>query len=481
MNQISDSLPLSRWRAEGREGEVLRVALPLILSSSSWTIQHFMDRVFLTWYSPQAIAAAMPSGILLFTFICFFLGTANYVNTFVAQYIGAGRPQRVGAAIWQGVYFSLPAGAILLCLMPFAKGIFSLIGHAPDVQVEEVTYFRILCLSGWPTVLGAALACFFTGRGMTWPVMWVSAIVTAIHVLLDYLWIFGNWGFPRMGIAGAAWASVVCDFLITAAYVVLLLRREPREKFGLLSGWRPDWDLFKRLLRYGAPNGVQFMLDLAAFTAFLLLVGKLGEKELAATNVAFSINTLAFMPMIGIGTAVATLVGQRLGQNQSEVAERTTWTALRLTFLYMGLISAAYVFCPWVFVWLFAAGNDAAALRDILPVTVVLLRFVALYSLFDSLNIVMASAVKGAGDTRFVMFATVILGWALMVIPTYLFCIKGRHGLYWAWGFATVYVICLGLMFLLRFMGGKWKQMRVIEAVPAPAPPPLPEVPVTEP
>lgn len=219
----------SRWRTDGREGEVLRVALPLILSSSSWTIQHFMDRVFLTWYSPQSIAAAMPSGILLFTFLCFFLGTANYVNTFVAQYIGAGRPERVGAAIWQGVYFSLPAGAFVLCLMPFAGRLFALIGHAPDVQPDEVTYFRILCLSGWPSVLGAVLACFFTGRGMTWPVMWVSAVVTAIHVLLDYLWIFGHWGFPRAGIAGAAWASVVCDSLIAVAYIALLMPRGPRK------------------------------------------------------------------------------------------------------------------------------------------------------------------------------------------------------------------------------------------------------------
>ncbi len=476
------NMPLRiRWRAEGGEREVLSVALPLILSSSSWTIQHFLDRVFLTWYSPQAIAAATPAGILLFTFICFFLGTANYVNTFVAQYVGAGRPQRVGAAIWQGVYFSLPAGAILLCLMPAAEPMFAFIGHAPEVRAEEVTYFRILCLSGGPTVLAAALACFYTGRGCTWPIMWANAAVTVVHIVLDYLWIFGKGGFPRAGIAGAAWASVVCNVLLAVIYALLLLRREHREQFGLLRGWRPDWDLFRRLLRYGAPNGVQFMLDLAAFTAFLLLVGKMGQKELAATNVAFSINTLAFMPMIGIGTAVSTLVGQRLGQNNVRIAERTTWAALRLTFLYMGLVAAAYILCPWVFVWLFAVGDDAAALHEILPLAAVLLRFVALYTVFDSLNIVMAAAVKGAGDTRFVMYATVILGWTIMVVPTYLTCIVGERGLYWAWGYATLYVVCLGFMFLFRFLGGKWKSMRVIEAAPPTAPPPLPEVPITEP
>jgi MATE family multidrug resistance protein len=307
--------------------------------------------------------------------------------------------------------------------------------------------------------------------------MWVSFIVTAIHILLDYLWIFGRWGFPPMGIAGAAWASLVCDWLIAIIYAGLLLRHEARQKFALFSGWRPDWDLFKRLVRYGTPNGVQFMLDLAAFTAFMLLVGRMGRTALAASNIAFSINTLAFMPMIGIGTAVATLVGQRLGKDQPEIAERSAWSALRLTLLYMGLIAVAYIFCPGVFIRPFAAGSNATEFAVIWPITVVLLRFVAFYSLFDSLNIVMAAAVKGAGDTWFVMFATVLLGWALMVVPTCLFCILRGYGLYWAWSFATLYVVALGLTFLLRFLGGKWKRMRVIEAAPTAVPADVPEIP----
>ncbi|NIW98799.1 MAG: hypothetical protein GWN13_11235 [Phycisphaerae bacterium] len=93
-----------RWRERSGYGEVLKIAFPLILSTGSWSVQHFIDRMFLTWYSPQAIAASMPAGLLFWTVISLFVGMAVYVNTFVAQYYGAKRKDRVGPSVWQGIY-----------------------------------------------------------------------------------------------------------------------------------------------------------------------------------------------------------------------------------------------------------------------------------------------------------------------------------------------------------------------------------------
>ncbi len=97
----------NRWRCEGGYREVLAIAIPLILSTGAWGIQHFVDRMFLTWYSPEAIAAAMPAGILNFTIMSLFLGTAGYVSTFVAQYHGASRCERIGPILWQGMYVAI--------------------------------------------------------------------------------------------------------------------------------------------------------------------------------------------------------------------------------------------------------------------------------------------------------------------------------------------------------------------------------------
>ena len=124
----------------------------MILSMGSWSLMHFVDRVFLTWYSRDALAAALPSGILSFTLGTFFLGTAGYVNTFVAQYMGANRPERVGASVWQGIHFSILAGLFLLVGIPFAPWIFDAAGHEPSIRALEVVYFQILMVGWLPTI-----------------------------------------------------------------------------------------------------------------------------------------------------------------------------------------------------------------------------------------------------------------------------------------------------------------------------------------
>ncbi|MCA9172654.1 MAG: hypothetical protein KDB23_33545, partial [Planctomycetales bacterium] len=113
--------------------DVVKLAVPLILSTGSWTLMHFFDRVLLTWYSNDAIAAATPAGMLNFSLMCLPLGIAGYVNTFVAQYFGAGRSERVGRVVWQGIWLGLIALPFMLMLIPLAPTIFEWGNHEPNV------------------------------------------------------------------------------------------------------------------------------------------------------------------------------------------------------------------------------------------------------------------------------------------------------------------------------------------------------------
>ena len=453
----------NRWDSGGGYREVLVVAIPLILSTATWSVQHFVDRMFLTWYSPETIAAAMPAGMLNFSIISIFMGTAGYVSTFVAQYYGAKRYHRIGPALWQGVYISLIGGIVLLGVIPLAKPVFSIVGHSPQVQQNEVVYFQILCLGGGAYIASYALSGFFSGRGKTWPVMWVNVFTTAVNLILDYALIFGRWGFPELGIRGAAIATVIAGVFSFLVFLVLLSTRNNDEIYHTIRGWRPEKDLFVRLLRFGFPSGVQFFLEIAGFTGFVLVVGRLGTASLAATNIAFNINTLAFMPMIGCGIAISVLVGQYLGADQPELAQSATYSGFHLTFIYMVSIAAAYVLVPDIFVAPFAHNADPSGFGEIYRYSVVLLRFVAVYSIFDTMNIIFCSAIKGAGDTRYVMFMTVILSIFVLIIPVYLAVEVFKTGLMIAWVTATAYVSLLGITFYVRFRGGKWKSMRVIE------------------
>ncbi len=453
----------NRWNGKGGYREVLILATPLILSTASWSVQHFVDRMFLSWYSSEALAAAMPAGMLHFSMVSIFMGTVGYVGTFVAQYHGASMYHRIGPAIWQSIYISLVGGLLLLCAIPFAEPVFRLIGHSGQVQHNEVVYFRVICFGGGPYLVSTAISGFFSGRGKTWPIMWVNTLATIVNIILDYVLIFGHWGFPEMGIKGAGIATVLAGLFSLFAFLVLMASDTYNTTYHTLKGWRLEKELFTRLLRFGLPSGVQFFLEMAGFTAFILLVGRLGTTRLVATNIAFNINMLAFMPMIGIGIAISILVGQYLGAEKPELAQTSAYSGFHLTMLYMTSIAAAYVLVPDIFIAPFAMKADPEVFKEVYDFSIILLRFVAIYSLFDTLNIIFSSAIKGAGDTRFVMFMTSGLSLFVLVIPTYLAVMVFDYDLMVSWGIATAYVILIGIAFFLRFLSGKWKTMRVIE------------------
>jgi len=466
------------WHQPAGGRELLALALPLILSTASWTVMNFVDRMFLLWHSTEAMAAALPAGMLYWTIICFPMGVAAYVNTFVAQYHGAGRPERIGVAVWQGVWLGVLSAPLILLTVPVIPMVFHLAGHDPQIAALEVTYFEIAAWAGGASVIAAAISSFFSGRGETRVVMFVDTFAASINVLLDYAWIFGRWGFPEGGMAGAAWATVVALWIRVLVYALLILRPVYRHRYQILAGCRFDRLLWRRLLRFGGPNGLQFLVEVAAFTLFLLLVGHLGRDAAAATTLAFNVNGLAFVPMIGLGLAVSTLVGQYLGRNRADLAARATWNSFGMAASYMGVLSLLYVLVPDWFLEGHAAGADPSQLGRLRATTVVLLYFVAAYSLFDAMNLVFVGAIKGAGDTRFVLWANTLLA-PVPLLAGWFGIVYLGWGLLWCWLLLTFWACSLGVTFLARFLHGRWRTMRVIEVEPEELAEPLVESAVT--
>lgn len=451
------------WRAEGGGREVITLALPLVVSTSSWTLMLFIDRVFLSWYDPHALAASMPSSMLAFTLICFFLGIASYANTFVAQYFGAGHSERIGLSVWQGIIVGAATYPIIALIVPFAPQIFGLVGHETAIREMEVTYFTIVLWGMGASVMSSALSGFFTGRGRTQTVMVVDIGMAVVNIVLDYIFIFGKLGLPEMGVAGAAYATVIAYLFQFTAFLVLFLSTANRREFGTWIGARFDRELFGRLIKFGFPSGFQMLVDVIAFTFFIMLVGRLGPLELLVANVAFNINMLAFVPMLGAGIAVTTLVGQRLGENRPDIAARSAWSAAALSTGYMATISAVYLIAPEGLLYLHGASMDPDQFARLTDIAKVLLRFVALYCMFDTLAVIFMGALKGAGDTRFILYVSTVLA-VSMSIASYVGIEIMGLGLFGAWSIITVAIMSVGIVYTLRFVQGKWRSMRVIEA-----------------
>ncbi len=440
---------------------MLAIAIPLILSNSSWSIQSFINRIFLSWHSPVSLAAAMPASMLNYSIMSIFGQTAAYVSTFTAQYHGSGQDSRAGKMIWQAFIIAIIGALINFALIPASPSIFRWIGHDLPVCNAEIDFFRILCLGAFPSVAASAMSGMLSGLGKTRIVMWIALFAVMINIAGDYLLIFGNLGFPALGIAGAGWSSVIAHAFQACAFVCIVLSPSFRRKYGT-GDFKPDLTLFKNLIRYGLPSGAQVFIDITAFTIFILLVGRLGMDQLAATNVAININMLAFLPMIGLGIAVSVLVGQALGRDDAALAKYSVKSAFTLTIVYMILVALLFLIFPGVFLAPFRPDNDPAAYERISKISVILLRFVAVYTLFDAFNIIFSSAIKGAGDTKFVMYMILCLSLSVMVIPIYLSVTWLNASVYVCWTFLSLYAIVLGISFYLRYRKGKWQNMRVI-------------------
>src|SRR3990170_1807923 len=160
--RTSGELEQSWWSRPAGGREVLRVALPLVVSSLSWTVMTFVDRMMLNWVSGTAMAAAFSASIAWFAILCLPLGVCSYANTFVAQYDGARQPERIGLVVWQAVWIALGFGAVLLVAIPLAPPFFALAGHSPESYRYEVQFFQILCVCAPAMLLAQAGTSFYS-------------------------------------------------------------------------------------------------------------------------------------------------------------------------------------------------------------------------------------------------------------------------------------------------------------------------------
>jgi multidrug resistance protein, MATE family len=197
---------LNRWK------EILHVAWPLIIANSFWNLQLTIDRIFLGMFSTEALGAAMAVMGVFWVPMALLQQTAGYVTTFVAQYHGAKEDHKIGGCVWQAFHVSIIGGIGFLLLNLLSPKFFAMVGHTPVVQELEIAYYNSLAYSALPTALVAAISGFFTGLGKTQIVMGINLTGLVLNAILDYLLIFGNLGFPKLGVEGAGYATAIATY-----------------------------------------------------------------------------------------------------------------------------------------------------------------------------------------------------------------------------------------------------------------------------
>ncbi|MFA7183994.1 MAG: MATE family efflux transporter [Victivallales bacterium] len=448
--------------------QILRVAYPLVILSASHTIMQFVDRQFLALNSTEDVAAALPGGILYFAMFCFFMVTINFTNALVAQFFGAGDMTSCVRSCWTGFYFAVFAGCLIVFFVPpLGECIIRAGGHSPAIVSREIEYFMALAPSGVFMCMGAAFFAFFSGRGKTVYVATVNTIGCALNILLDYLFIFGHWGCPKLGIYGAGFAtSLASVFSFLCILVIFLFVNQGRLPTRKYRSFR--FNYLKKLFSFGTPAGIQVLCDVGAFTMVIFLVGHISDEALAATTITLAINQIVFLPLLGFSDATSIITGQFIGMDKLDTAEKCAARAWRIVALYMCLAGAVYLIWPEALLKLFRPENkNAIEFGDILRDGAILLALAAFYNFFDATKFIFMGALRGAGDTRAVMFIAISFSWGVMVPGVLLLIFVFKTSIVGVWVFLSIYVILESMMMLWRFRSGHWRKIEMVKRHPS--------------
>ncbi|QDV41901.1 Multidrug resistance protein NorM [Stieleria neptunia] len=457
--ETAPALPVPTNLAEAA-AEVLRVAIPLMVSAGMMSIVLFVDRTLLMFYDGMSMSASMAGGNLFWVVVCVPIGAAAMTGAVIGQLIGNGEPDKVGRLLWQSIWLALMTVPFFIAAFLAAESLFRLTGQPEELIAAETTYMRWLMLGGLGLVVESALSGFFSGTERTSVIMWVSVASGLLNVALDVVLIFGWAGFPAWGIAGAAVGSVIAFWFKVVCYAWLLSRPALERRYGMRRGLVIDFPMLRNFLFYSLPSGLMYLTEAGAFTIIILKIGQLGDVPLRATTMAINFNMIAFIPLVGIAIAASVLVGRHLLQNGPAFAVRTSLASLLIALVYSAFWAVAYLVVGDWMLSLYALGTPDDNSRQAIVLAGGLLGFVASYVLVDAVQLIFSAALKGAGDTWFVLAAGAATS-AVSIAAGVAFD-PGQSSLTWWWWVITIWIWALAITMTTRFLGGRWKSMRMV-------------------
>lgn len=441
----------SVWRA------VWFLAWPSILANVFQTAYGIVNIILVGRLGTEAIAAVGFGNVVLFLQFSALIGISVGTTALVARFFGANTRSDADHVTRQSIILGL-VGSILTAapLMIFARPIMLLLNAQPDVVPLAAGYMNIILLSSPMLFIMVVVMAAFRGAGDALTPLYIVAITTVINIVAAWLLIFGIGPFPALGVFGAAWATVLSR-VVAIALSHAYLARSPLAQ-SLKGGWKPDYQWFSRILKVGVPAAFQALLRTFGFSIYYGIIGRTAQATaaIAALTVGLQAESLAFMPGFAFSIAATSLVGQNLGANQPQRAEKSGWISAGQGVLIMSLMGVAFFVYAEQFVRIF---TDAP---DVLPLAVLYLRIQAVTQPFLALGMVLTGALQGAGETRIPAFLTLITMWIIRIPLTWWLAVSpGELGAVGGWIGMAVTTVIGGILTTAYFKWGKWRTVQV--------------------
>ncbi|MEL6667607.1 MAG: MATE family efflux transporter [Bacteroidota bacterium] len=432
------------------------LAIPMMLEMAMESIFSLVDTYFVGKVSTEALTTIGLTEVSLTIIYSLGIGLSIAPMAMIARFIGEKEPQNAAKAARQAIWLAI--GVSLLIAVPgtiYAPDLLRLMGGSEKVVAEGVTYTRIMYASNMVIMLLFLLNGVFRGAGEATKAMRVLWLANGINIILDPIFIFGLGPIPAMGVTGAAVATTIGRSVGVGYQLYLLLGGRSVVNLSL-GRWGLDMDMMRRLVRIASTGAFQYIIASASWIVLMRIVAETGgDATVAGYQVAIRLVIFTFLPAWGLANATATFVGQNLGADQANRAEKGVWMSLKLITAYMLIVGIIYVLAAEPLVYAFAEAEEARQ-----PGVLSLRIFGFGYALFGT-GMAFSNAFNGAGDTRTPTLLNFIAFWIIEMPLGYLF------GIQFEWGLAGVcYALLiantvLGILAYILFNMGKWKTVKV--------------------
>lgn len=415
MSRVRES---GNWRHEA--GATLVLAWPLVLAQIAQISFFTTDVVMMGWLGPEFLAGGLLATALMHPTVIGGFGVTSAAAPMVAQAIGGRDLKSIRRTVRQGFWIALLLSAGIMPLLYAGGAIFGLLGQQ---QVAIAGASEYLVYAAW-SVPGAllfnVLRSFISAKGNTGVVLAITAIAVALNACINYVLMFGHFGFPRLELAGAGIATAITNTLMFLAALIYALRHKNyRRHYILVRFWKPDWPRFALFFRIGMPIGLTLLSEVGLFGVAVILMGWLGTDAVAGHAVAIQCASVTFMVPLGVSQATTIRVGLAQGRRNPAGVAIAGWTSLGMTLIIMSVTCAMFLIFPEQLAHIFLDPGEPEN-RAPISLAVSYLAIAALFQFADGAQVSMAAALRGLNDTKIPMVIALAGYWLVGLATAYI-------------------------------------------------------------
>lgn len=449
------------WTGHARA--TLSLGVPLIGAQLAQMAINVTDTVMVGWLGATELAATVLATQAFFLFYIFGSGFALAVMPVAAQAHGRDDVRGVRRSVRMGMWVIFFYSALIMVPLWMTETILLSLGQAEETAALAGDYMRVAQWAMLPSLLIMAFRSYLSALERAQIVLWATVAGTLLNAFLNYAFIFGNFGAPRLGVVGAAVASLGTNLLSCALLLLYcVLKRQLRRYELMVRFWRPDWQAFFEVLKLGWPIGAMILAEAGLFAGASVMIGWIGTVELAAHGIALQLAGIAFMFPLGLSSAATVRVGNAYGRGDMLSLRRAGIVATGLSVAITLVLACIFWTVPHVLIgWYLDEHNPDA--DDVLRHAVPLLAVAAAFQLVDGLQAMGAGLLRGLKDTKMPMLIAIFSYWPIGMTAAYVFAFKFEMGAVGVWWGLALGLLVAATLLNLRY---RWRERFGLISVP---------------